>query len=437
MAVNPHKLELLTRHRDLNPRRYELIILTAIEEFSRIGYDDAHIDTIAIKAGIGKGTIYNYFSGKRELLEETIKYIAQEQTDFIKNAVSKPADFEGKIKAYFISGFKYFEKKQDFHRVMIGVIFDKTKRFENFITEVYEDFWKLLNDLVIQGSAEKKIDRQFQTEIEDILVALYLGSDMESKALRKRAGKFAELVLSGILSKTQTEEKKKFIPIPYKIKNETDYFKKVSLFADEFELYATDLFSEEISNVDIYLKSLAQRKECELPLYTSKSEYCLDMLTIEILNRSWKKHFIDTQHKIVVLPLCLNKKKESCKAVYAEEIGLHKCIRCTPGCKTNSLLQKWDGKKGIEIYTTVSRDSLQRDEEFEIVFQNLLKKHKSVGVLGVACLVELVMGMKTAIDSGIPPQGVPLLYNSCSRWTGNELITTDVYFTKVDEILSF
>src|SRR6202012_2015169 len=49
------------------------IMLTARAVFSEKGYSDAMIAEIAERAGVVEGTIYRYFSGKRELLIKVVE----------------------------------------------------------------------------------------------------------------------------------------------------------------------------------------------------------------------------------------------------------------------------------------------------------------------------------------------------------------------------
>jgi hypothetical protein len=54
----------------------------------------------------------------------------------------------------------------------------------------------------------------------------------------------------------------------------------------------------------------------------------------------------------------------------------------------------------------------------ERLLKEVKEKHGRVGVFGVACIPELARGMRLAIHLGIPPIGVPLDANRCSRWMG-------------------
>ena len=59
---------------DLKEKRQEEIIQAAMNVFSKNGFESSKMEDIATEAGIGKGTIYGYFSSKRELFEEMICY---------------------------------------------------------------------------------------------------------------------------------------------------------------------------------------------------------------------------------------------------------------------------------------------------------------------------------------------------------------------------
>src|SRR5687768_3276043 len=46
----------------------DMILRVAIEEFSKSGFERPTIEQIAAKAGVGKGTVYNYFATKEDIL---------------------------------------------------------------------------------------------------------------------------------------------------------------------------------------------------------------------------------------------------------------------------------------------------------------------------------------------------------------------------------
>jgi len=50
----------------------ERLLAAAAEEFAAAGFDAARIDTIAARAGVAKGSVYNYFSTKEDLFAAVI-----------------------------------------------------------------------------------------------------------------------------------------------------------------------------------------------------------------------------------------------------------------------------------------------------------------------------------------------------------------------------
>jgi AcrR family transcriptional regulator len=61
------------RREDNKSERLKAILAAALEEFSEQGFAVARLDTIAEKAGIGKGTVYLYFDSKEALFEEAVR----------------------------------------------------------------------------------------------------------------------------------------------------------------------------------------------------------------------------------------------------------------------------------------------------------------------------------------------------------------------------
>ena len=59
----------------------------AIEAFATLGYQKANINQISLSAGYSKGTIYNYFPSKRELMLALIDSIAVNHFDHIASQV--------------------------------------------------------------------------------------------------------------------------------------------------------------------------------------------------------------------------------------------------------------------------------------------------------------------------------------------------------------
>lgn len=88
------------------------IMQAAFKVFTRNGFHEAKIEEIAKKAGIGKGTIYEYFDSKKDLFQQMIIYIIEryiqgaEEISVKENTVREKliafAAYHGKFLQYHI-----------------------------------------------------------------------------------------------------------------------------------------------------------------------------------------------------------------------------------------------------------------------------------------------------------------------------------------------
>ncbi len=71
--------DIMARRPD--PEKRNRIIAAAITTFAQKGYTSTRIIDVARAAGIGKGTIYEYFRSKEELFFETLEFLLAEAGD--------------------------------------------------------------------------------------------------------------------------------------------------------------------------------------------------------------------------------------------------------------------------------------------------------------------------------------------------------------------
>ncbi|HBV85205.1 TetR/AcrR family transcriptional regulator [Desulfosporosinus sp.] len=73
------------------------ILKAAIRVFSEHGFDGAKMEYIAKEAGIGKGTVYEYFESKDRLFEEILKFSVDQFSLGLKESIDKGETIEEKI----------------------------------------------------------------------------------------------------------------------------------------------------------------------------------------------------------------------------------------------------------------------------------------------------------------------------------------------------
>ena len=65
-----------------------------------------------------------------------------------------------------------------------------------------------------------------------------------------------------------------------------------------------------------------------------------------------------------------------------------------------------------------------------------MRQHGSIAVLGIACVVELIRGMRLCMKAKLPVMGIPLNANRCARWMDG-FYETSVDLSALENILTF
>jgi hypothetical protein len=160
-------------------------------------------------------------------------------------------------------------------------------------------------------------------------------------------------------------------------------------------------------------------------LFTTRNQYYLYMLEFELVNRVNRDRFLDTRFRIALLPYCLREDQDGCRAD-ADSID-YRCRACLKSCYVNHVSSLLRDNK-VEPY-------IWRRAKLKPLLAGLAREHGSLGVLGIACVVELVMGMRRCMKYGIPVIGIPLNANRCPRWMG-ELHDTSVDLRALERLLA-
>jgi len=160
-----------------------------------------------------------------------------------------------------------------------------------------------------------------------------------------------------------------------------------------------------------HFKTLPYSKYFNNTISTLEYQYHLYMLEIELTNILNKEDFLKSEHKIALLPHCMRENIELCKAKSNGTDYL--CKHCKKSCYI-SQISVMLMKKNITPYIWL---------EAEL---NKLISDKHTGILGIACIPELTMGLRRCDKKGITAVGISLNANRCRRWMG------DFYPTSVD-----
>ncbi len=125
--------------KNIRGKKYEYILNIAQSIFSYFGLKKTTIDEIAQKAGIGKGTIYNYFKSKEELFTKVVKREEEELKENILETIRDIKEPEKQLIAFFTTKITYLYKLKNFYSIkrdMLDVIYEELdkiiKSYYNF-----------------------------------------------------------------------------------------------------------------------------------------------------------------------------------------------------------------------------------------------------------------------------------------------------------------
>ena len=135
--------------------------------FKENGFHKTKMEDIALRAGVGKGTLYEYFSSKQEIFDETCVEYVKSIRDHVKEASELNISFKEKLIHLFNgkqnSFEEYFEKNPvDYIMSYINIISEK---FVKTLFEYVADMNKIIIDIIEQGKEEGAVTKAIPSEI--------------------------------------------------------------------------------------------------------------------------------------------------------------------------------------------------------------------------------------------------------------------------------
>ena len=189
-------------------------------------------------------------------------------------------------------------------------------------------------------------------------------------------------------------------------------------FAKYFEDISQEVLGIYTKNVNLFLKNIDKKyKYREDFLFCSRKEveYHLNMVGAQIMNEAYRKEFLKTKEKRLLLPSCMRIKDEkNCKAIKTEEGYI--CNSCSKNCNVNKH-DKLGKKYNFQVYIIPHESSISVKNKI---------KYGHIGIIGVACVLNLISGGLKAKNLGFVPQCVFLDYCGCKDHWHDKGIITDI-----------
>ncbi|HWQ71064.1 MAG TPA: TetR/AcrR family transcriptional regulator [Desulfitobacteriaceae bacterium] len=145
------------------------IIHSAIKVLSGHGLDGTKMELVAKKAGIGKGTIYEYFASKEQLFQEMIIYCVESYSRGLRENMDKGNGIEKKLLNYTSYSIDFFNKNLDMLLMVIQMNVFSQKMREQIIEQGLI-ISRYCGDMVAKARAQGELRSDLDPELASFLI---------------------------------------------------------------------------------------------------------------------------------------------------------------------------------------------------------------------------------------------------------------------------
>ena len=158
-----------------NQKRKDILI-SARALFREKGFHHTKIEEIALNAGVGKGTIYEYFKSKQEIFDETCVYKVTVIRDAIDEISNKNISFKEKLTEMLTMKEKNLENGE---ASIEGMLSNKNIISEKVVMHMMKhisDMYKIIIKMIDQGKKEGVVNENIPS---DLIACLIVGTTGE------------------------------------------------------------------------------------------------------------------------------------------------------------------------------------------------------------------------------------------------------------------
>ncbi len=160
--------------------RREQIIKAAVEVLSEIGYVSTSLSKIANKANISTGLISYHFSGKEDLMNNTLMYLVQQEWVFIKEKVEQKQTPTEKLMAFIEASLAYQGTNRINNIALIEIVFNARTPDNVPYYLIEDDDGDLLNDLLQEILHKGQESKEFSDFHPQVIATVIRGAISES-----------------------------------------------------------------------------------------------------------------------------------------------------------------------------------------------------------------------------------------------------------------
>jgi len=156
----------------------EIIAVAALKTFRECGYSKTRMVDIAQMAGMGKGTLYEYFKDKADILRFAFDQYFSVFSQGILEAMGEKTKPSDKILALIDFALRHAAEWEDHCAIYVDYFgaarIEERKRFS--LSDIYTEMKNILENLIKEAQSAGEIDEQFDpSAVAVLLISIYDG----------------------------------------------------------------------------------------------------------------------------------------------------------------------------------------------------------------------------------------------------------------------
>ncbi len=195
-------------HNSAREAKRKKILEEAIKEFVAKGFTGANINKIAENSGIGKGTIYLYFKSKEDLYVEALNQSNKLWMEKAREIIDSNPDPYEALKEMLKVDIIVSVRRKELAQLWINSFFADNKRFSETAAAVFEEYVKLIQDLVkecIKKGIFREVDPRTAAYVllglNELLIAFYEPLFKSKASLDNITGTIQDMIFTGLEKK--------------------------------------------------------------------------------------------------------------------------------------------------------------------------------------------------------------------------------------------
>ncbi|GEM_PF-2030313 len=185
-------------------KKREFILTKALEEIGKRGLRHTKMEHIARACGIGKGTLYEYFHSKEDLLEEVMNFFFSDYITYTEQVLNKISDPEKWMEKFIELNFKFIWSSSPELKIIFDIWAELARegRGMDWLKQFYSLWRDRIKDVIEKG----KVEGVFSPALSSFSFATFVVASLDCLFLQKTMG-----LLEGREKEIENDFKKLFL----------------------------------------------------------------------------------------------------------------------------------------------------------------------------------------------------------------------------------